>query len=151
MTNKIDNITCLEIYVILTELQLFEKLPKEIQRYIINTKSNDHIFVFEKNMPIQFQTVNKNTMVVLSYLYLKYINENSEVKRKLLDKYKNNKIQYQEELRKKYNPEDLFKNKKESKPEETSLVEVKKWYEKMRLLKKKIWSIVKKKYIRMFF
>ncbi len=133
MTNKIDNITCLEIYVILTELQLFEKLPKEIQRYIINTKSNDHIFVFEKNMPIQFQTVNKNTMVVLSYLYLKYINENSEVKRKLLDKYKNNEIQYQEELRKKYNPEDLFKNKKESKPEETSLVEVKKekWYEKM--------------------
>ena len=102
MTNKIDNITCLEIYVILTELQLFEKLPKEIQRYIINTKSNDHIFVFEKNMPIQFQTVNKNTMVVLSYLYLKYINENSEVKRKLLDKYKNNEIQYQEELRKKY-------------------------------------------------
>lgn len=151
MTNKIDNITCLEIYVILTELQLFEKLPKEIQRYIINTKSNDHIFVFEKNMPIQFQTVNKNTMVVLSYLYLKYINENSEVKRKLLDKYKNNEIQYQEELRKKYNPEDLFKNKKESKPEETSLVEVKKRYEKMRLLKKKIWSIVKKKYIRMFF
>lgn len=133
MTNKIDNITCLEIYVILTELQLFEKLPKEIQRYIINTKSNDHIFVFEKNMPIQFQTVNKNTMVVLSYLYLKYINENSEVKRKLLDKYKNNEIQYQEELRKKYNPENLFKNKKESKPEETSLVEVKKekWYEKM--------------------
>lgn len=133
MTNKIDNITCLEIYVILTELQLFEKLPKEIQRYIINTKSNDHIFVFEKNMPIQFQTVNKNTMVVLSYLYLKYINENSEVKRKLLDKYKNNEIQYQEELRKKYNPEDLFKNKKESKPEETLLVEVKKekWYEKM--------------------
>lgn len=126
MINKIDNITCLEIYVILTELQLFEKLPKEIQRYIINTKSNDHIFVFEKNMPIQFQTVNKNTMVVLSYLYLKYINENSEVKRKLLDKYKNNEIQYQEELRKKYNPEDLFKNKKESKPEETSLVEVKK-------------------------
>ena len=112
---------------------MFEKLPKEIQRYIINTKSNDHIFVFEKNMPIQFQTVNKNTMVVLSYLYLKYINENSEVKRKLLDKYKNNEIQYQEELRKKYNPEDLFKNKKESKPEETSLVEVKKekWYEKM--------------------
>lgn len=133
MTNKIDNITCLEIYVILTELQLFEKLPKEIQRYIINTKSNDHIFVFEKNMPIQFQTVNKSTMVILSYLYLKYINENSEVKRKLLDKYKNNEIQYQEELRKKYNPEDLFKNKKESKPEETSLVEVKKekWYEKM--------------------
>lgn len=133
MTNKIDNITCLEIYIILTELQLFERLPKEIQRYIINTKSNDHIFVFEKNMPIQFQTVNKNTMVVLSYLYLKYINENSEVKRKLLDKYKNNEIQYQEELRKKYNPEDLFKNKKESKPEETSLVEVKKekWYEKM--------------------
>lgn len=133
MTNKIDNITCLEIYIILTELQLFERLPKEIQRYIINTKSNDHIFVFEKNMPIQFQTVNKNTMVVLSYLYLKYINENSEVKRKLLDKYKNNEIQYQEELRKKYNPEDLFKNKKESKPEETSLIEAKKekWYEKM--------------------
>lgn len=142
MTNKIDNITCLEIYVILTELQLFEKLPKEIQRYIINTKSNDHIFVFEKNMPIQFQTVNKNTMVVLSYLYLKYINENSEVKRKLLDKYKNNEIQYQEELRKKYNPEDLFKNKKESKPEETSLVEVKKekWYEKMFSFLKKMFK-----------
>ena len=56
-----------------------------------------------------------------------------EAKRELLTLLKNDEMIAEQKKRKKYNPDDLFKNKKAEQKEQVSLVEVKieKWYEKL--------------------
>lgn len=134
MIDKIDDITCLEIYTILTELNLFNKLPSKTQSYIINTKNNEYIFLFDKDIPIQFQTTNKKTMVVLSYLYLKYINKNPKKGNILKNTYRENEEKYQKLLNEKYNLENKFKKINEtSTPKPNLPIEIKKekWYKKI--------------------
>ena len=60
-------------------------------------------------------------MTLISYLYLKYINKNQEEKNILLEKYKQNEINYQKEIQEKYSTENLFKNK-EKEPNYTQAV-----------------------------
>lgn len=134
MIDKIDDITCLEIYTILTELNLFKKLPSKTQNYIINTKNNEYIFLFDKDIPIQFQTTNKKTMVVLSYLYLKYINKNPKKGNILKNTYRENEEKYQKLLNEKYNLENKFKKINETSTPKLNLpIEIKKekWYKKI--------------------
>lgn len=109
MINNVSSIACTNIYCILNELNIFNKLPEDKQKYIVKHKEN-YIVRFNKNVPIQFQINDKETMVVLSYLFLKYINDSADTKKYLLGKYKKNEIEYQQELRKKYNPDNIFKN-----------------------------------------
>ena len=111
MINKISSKTCSEIYYILTELKQFK---------------------FNKNIPLQFQVKSKETRIVLSYIYLKYINKDENLKEFALNNYKSNELRYQEELHKKYNYDDLFKNRKMNKlykekndTNEESLIEIK--------------------------
>ena len=110
-------------------------------------RDKNYRLMFNKKIPVQFQISNKETMVVLSYLYLKYINKNPETKTFLLNKYKNNENEYQEKFKKKYNTNNLLKNKIEevavaelqkAKVEEHSIVEYKESF------LKKILSKIKK-------
>ena len=107
MINSISSITCANVYSILNDLDMFDKLPKDKQNYIINHKEN-YKCKFDKNIPLQFQINDKETMIVLSYLFLKYINQNADTKKYLFDRYKQNEVVYQENLREKYNPDNLF-------------------------------------------
>lgn len=60
-----------------------------------------------------------------------YITENKD--KNYVFKYDDDKTLAEQKKRKKYNPDDLFKNKKAEQKEQVSLVEVKieKWYEKL--------------------
>lgn len=109
---NINSRTCENVYTILNELNLFHKLPKEKQKLIEMNKDKKYKCRFNKNIPVQFQIHDKETMVVLSYLYLKYINTDEKIKNRLLDRYKKNEVEYQEELSRKYNIEDIFKDSK---------------------------------------
>ena len=131
MINSISSRTCGNVYSILTEMKLFDKIPEDKQNYIINHKGK-YKCIFDKNVPLQFQIDDKETMVVLSYIFFKYINHNGDTKKYLINRYKSNEIAHQKELREKYNPDDIFKNaKKENNTtstaieKEVSLVEVK--------------------------
>ena len=132
MINKISSKTCSEIYYILTELKQFNKLPQEKQGYIVKNKDNNYKFKFNKNIPLQFQIKSKETRIVLSYLFLKYINKDEKLKKFALNNYKNNEQRYQEELQKKYNYDNLFKNrqisnamKEENTENKEALIEIK--------------------------
>ena len=56
-----------------------------------------------------------------------------EQKKEMIEFLRKDEAIAEQEKAKLYNPDDLFKNKKQSQEQETSLVEVKieKWYEKM--------------------
>ena len=80
---------------------------------------------------------------------LNYWCDTPEKKQKFIDAMEQNEKMYQEELRKKYNPDDIFKNREKVKSEvkidnENSLVPVEKekWYEK---IFRKIRNIFSKK------
>lgn len=129
MINSISSKTCGNVYSILNELNVFDQIPEDKQNYIIKHKDN-HELKFNKNIPLQFQINDKETMVVLSYLFLKYINKNADTKKYLLDKYNKNEISYQGILREKYNPDKIFENGKyninnAAVGDELALVEVK--------------------------
>lgn len=121
MINSISSRTCGNVYSILNEMKLFNKIPEDKQNYIINHKGK-YRCKFDKNIPLQFQIDDKETMIVLSYLFLKYINDNADTKKYLINKYKSNEIEYQKVLREKYNPDDIFKNvKKENNTTSTAV------------------------------
>lgn len=108
MMRRINSRTYENVYTILNELNLFHELPKEKQEFIETHKDTKYKYHFNKNIPIQFQIHDKETMIVLSYLYLKYINKDETIKKKLLDRYKKNEIEYQEEISKKYSMNNIF-------------------------------------------
>ena len=114
-----DSVICKEIYVILNKLGLFYKLPAELKEYISKNQDLSHSYSFNKDMPLIYQIDNEKTKAYLSYLYLKYINDSVEEKNILLNKYQENEQIYQEEQREKYNPDNMFKNRKKETVEET--------------------------------
>ena len=46
--NKIDKNALTEVYTILTELELYNKIPNELQEYIYVNKNNEYKFSFNK-------------------------------------------------------------------------------------------------------
>lgn len=128
----IDSNCCKELYVILNKLNLFYKLPNELKQYIQENQNKLYKFDFNLNLPLIYQLENENTRKYISYIYLKYINNSIEEKNLLLNKYEENEDKYQTNLREKYNPDDLLKNKKNdiqeyknNITEETAIVEYK--------------------------
>lgn len=108
----IDSKSCKEIYVILNKLGLFYKLPIELREYISENQSLSYEYDFNIDLPLIYQINNEKTKEYISYLFLKYINDNDDEKRILLEKYEKNEKLQKEELIKKYNPDDIFKNRK---------------------------------------
>lgn len=105
----IDSKSCKEIYVILSKLGLFYKLPEELKEYIYQNQSLSYEYDFDTNLPLIYQINNDKTKAYISYLYLKYINDSSSEKAILLKKYEQNEIINQKDLKEKYSYDNLFK------------------------------------------
>lgn len=121
MINTISKKAYSETYIIFTKLELLNDLPDEVKQNLINNKANNYKFSFNQKIPLYEQVEDEGTKTLISYLYLKYINKNQEEKSILLEKYKQNEINYQKEIQEKYSTENLFKNK-EKKPNYTQAV-----------------------------
>ena len=105
----IDSKSCKEIYVILSKLGLFYKLPEELKEYIYQNQNLSYEYDFDTNLPLIYQINNDKTKAYISYLYIKYINDSSSEKAILLKKYEQNEIINQKNLKEKYSYDNLFK------------------------------------------
>lgn len=78
------------------------------------------------------EDLNIDTISILTYINIEYLLDEKQ-KMEMIEFLRKDEAIAEQEKAKLYNPEDLSKNKKESKQQETSLVEVKieKWYEKV--------------------
>ena len=101
--------SCKEIYVILSKLGLFYKLPEELKEYIYQNQSLSYEYDFDTDLPLIYQINNDKTKAYISYLYIKYINDSSSEKAILLKKYEQNEIINQKNLKEKYSYDNLFK------------------------------------------
>ena len=130
-----------EVEYILRKLddEYINKIPQEVWDYINKNKDKNYVFEYDNDKILSEQNLNIDTISILTYINMEYLLEEKE-RRELLELLKKDDMVAEQQEEEKYNPEDLFKNKKEEPKEPISLIEVKieKWYEKLFLFFRKI-------------
>ena len=123
-----------EVEYILRKLddEYINKSPQEVWDYINKNKDKNYVFEYDNDKILSEQNLNIDTISILTYINMEYLLEEKE-RRELLELLKKDDMVAEQQKKEKYNPEDLFKNKKEEPKEPISLIEVKieKWYEKL--------------------
>lgn len=139
-----------EIFEILNILgkEAIDKLPHKLYSLIENEMDKEYKpFLLDENGLVDETKISQEAIALFAVLNMKYLMEDEEEKKELLKIYRKNEENYQTELREKYNPDDIFKNRntvnvnhtKSENQESVSLIkyEEDKWY-------KKIFNIIKK-------
>lgn len=102
------------------------KIPQKLREYFKKEKDREYIKIINPDQPIKEQNLKEETLALIAMLNLQYWCEDENEKKRLKAIYSENERKYQEKLREKYNPDNLFKNKQkaaEEKIEETAMVE----------------------------
>lgn len=86
-----------------------EKIPKKLIEFFINNSSKEYKFYLKDNTPLEEQNLKETTINVLAMLNLNYWCESEEHKKKLLKKYYDNEMRYQERIMEQYSTDKLFK------------------------------------------
>ena len=123
-----------EVDYILKKLdyEYIKKIPQEIWDYINENKEQNYVFKYDDSKNLVEQNLSIDTISILTYINIEYLLD-KEQKKEMIELLRKDEAIAEQEKAKLYNPDDLFKNRKENKHQETSLVEVRieKWYEKM--------------------
>lgn len=138
-----------EVYEILQLLddKFIDKVPRKFMEFIEKEKDNDYIPNIKPNVSLEEQELLEDTTNILAMLKLDYWCEDEEKKKELLSILNQNEEEYQEKLREKYNPNNIFKKNREkieTRNEETAMIEYKEQAFLKRLFEK-IKSLFKKK------
>lgn len=110
------------------------EVPTKLREFFKKEKDNNYHKGIDPNISIKEQNLKKETLALIALLNLQYWCKDEKEKERLKQVYASNENRYQEELREKYNPNNVFKNVNTEKvKEEVALVEVKedKWYKKL--------------------
>lgn len=86
------------------------KIPEEIRLAIKDNKDKEYLWKYDETKPLKDQDVSRDTIAFLSYLNMEYL-LNEEQKDFMHQLHEFNERKLEEEKSKKYNPDDLFKNK----------------------------------------
>ena len=87
-----------------------DKLPKKLLNLIKENSYSKYFIEVDVNKTLEEQNIRKETkdiLVVLKYNYW----SNEEEKRNIIERLNENEKKYEEELREKFNPNNLFKNR----------------------------------------
>ena len=110
-----------EIYEILTlvDTDYFRKIPESFIDFIDKERDSNYKPNIDKNLPLEEQNLLEDTINILALLKLDYWCTEDE-KKEFLQMLNENETQYQNELREKYNPDNIFKNKESKKKVENT-------------------------------
>lgn len=100
-----------------------EKIPSRLRETFKNERKKDYEPNINPEVSLLEQNLQRNTLVILSILNLNYWCEDEE-KKQLVRKYTEYDKKIEEELREKYNPDNIFKDQKEGTPKEEKIEEV---------------------------
>lgn len=119
------------------------KIPKNLKDFFEDNKNQNYQANIVPDIPLEEQDLLQETIDILAMLKLNYWCTNEE-KEELLNLLNENEKKYQEELVEKYNPDNLFKKREETKvvlSEEGSLIEYKKYtlFDKIKIFIKNIF------------
>ena len=116
-----------------TEIEAVNKIPKKFLDFLKENSSKTYKPDFDTTKPISELKLKPKTEALLGVIYLKYW-ANEEEKIVLKKRLKENEIKYQEELKEKFNPDNIFKKnttiieekQEDMQVQETALTEIKK-------------------------
>lgn len=118
-----------EVYQVLNLLgnEYIDKLPKSLLNMLKEKRDINYNPQYIEDIPLNKQNIKKETLAILALLHLNYWCENEKEKLELKQVLKNNEDMYQQDIRNKYNLENMFiKNKREKIVEnQVSLIEYK--------------------------
>lgn len=102
-----------EVYSILNILgeSYIKRIPTKLYQIIKEEKSNEYNPKYDSIIALEQQNVKKESLSMIALLHLNYWCDSQEEKQKLKELLKNNEEKHQAELREKYNPNNIFKNK----------------------------------------
>lgn len=108
-----------------------DKIPKKFKDFLEKNKSDSYIPHLDYSKKIKEMNLKEKTKDILATIYMNYWCD-AEQKENYIKTLKQNEEKYQEELKEKYNPDNIFKNKtqktiQQEQPvqEDVDLVEVK--------------------------
>ena len=104
-----------EVYQVLNLLgnEYINKLPNSLLNMLKEKRNINYNPQYIEDIPLNKQNIRKETLAIIALLHLNYWCDNEKEKLELKQILKNNEDRYQQELRNKYNPEDLFKKNKQ--------------------------------------
>ena len=86
-----------------------EKIPSKLREFFKEVSSKDYVTNINPNMPLDKQQIKEKTKDIIALIYRNYWcseEERKELDQKLIE----NDKKFEEELREKYNPDNIFKN-----------------------------------------
>lgn len=134
----------------LMPIELINKIPSKFREMIEEEKDNNYIPDIKE--PIEKCKLKNETIIILGLIYRDFLcsqDERKKLQEKDARELQKVKKDIEEEMREKYNPDDIFKKKNQNnmeesnaKEENTSMVVVQeeKWYEKIFNLIKRIFK-----------
>ena len=90
------------------------QIPKKLRDFFREEKDIDYHKNIDPNIPIKEQNLKEETLAIIALLMIQYWYKDESKKQKLLKVLDENERKYQEELREKYNPDNIFKNKNDN-------------------------------------
>lgn len=136
-----------EVYIILenSEEKVKQKIPENFKKIIIRNMDKEYNANINFNYATWEDTIMEETQQILAIIYRDYL-VTKEEREKLLKEESEEEKRIEQELREKYNPDNIFKKNKEkdnSNDNNTSMIKIEeiKWYKK---IISKILSIFKK-------
>ena len=90
------------------------QIPKKLRDFFREEKDINYHRNIDPNIPIKEQNLKEETLAIIALLMIQYWYKDESKKQKLLEVLDENERKYQEELREKYNPDNIFKNKNQN-------------------------------------
>lgn len=115
------------------EPECVNKIPKGLIEFFERQKDKNYEYHFDEEKDFSEQKISEETGGLLAMLALNYI-ANEENKEKIKEILIKNEEEYQKELREKYNPDNLFKDKQnieENEQKQLTIIEKEPWYKKI--------------------
>ena len=116
----------------LMDAKYISKIPEKLRNIFKEKKDQSYNKEIVTYKPLEEQDLNHETLSILAVLNYKYWCKDENKKKELMDRYEENERKYQEELSKKFNPNDLFRivdneeNFYEQQDDNLSMTEIKK-------------------------
>ena len=93
--------------------KLKRRIPKKVISYIESNKSKDFNWKIDKTLPLEKQELLPTTKELITVLYKDYMCDDI-AKAKLNKVLNDNQIKHENEVREKYNPDNIFKERNKS-------------------------------------
>lgn len=114
-----------------------DKIPNKFMTFLKDNACKDYKCEFDYTRPLEKLNLKNETRGLIAIICLNYWCETEEQRNNFRKHLDENEKRYQEELREKYNPDNLFKNKYNEIPSEftenTQLIEIQQypWYKRL--------------------